>query len=224
KLDPIKDAAKVAVINESLAKLREKYSLEVWMQDAAERMAGQLRFGTHISKGIHPDSKGDNLNFQADKPLPDGVVGSQTLTSLPVDANGNAAALPLAAFFEAWVDEVKGIKIRTLIQAQHPAIEKALSADDEKSKAYVEHFRAALINPVDSPATHERNKQLLWPLENSITEDSYCAIVPLYPSALTSQFFSKINNARFSDENKQARESRKKKPAEHQAYLSIPDI
>src|SRR5690606_14425770 len=29
---------------------------------------------------------------------------------------------------------------------------------------------------------------------------------------------------RFSDENKQARESRKKKPAEHQAYLSIPDI
>ena len=104
KLDPTKDTTKITQLDENLAKLKEKYSLEAWMQDAAERMAGQLRFGTHISKGIHPDSKGDNLNFQADNPLPEGLIGSQTLASLPVDANGNAAALPLAAFFETLVE------------------------------------------------------------------------------------------------------------------------
>jgi len=224
KLDGLRDAAKIAAINETIAKLKDKYSLVSWMQDAAERMAGQLRFGTHISKGIHPDSKGDNLNFQAKTPLPEGLVGSQTLPDLPVDANGNAAALPLAAFFETWVDEGQGIKIRTLIQAQHPSIERAFSPDEELSKTYLQRFKAALDNPVDNPATHERNKQLLWPLSNAITGDAYIAIVPLYPSALTSQFFTKINRARFSDENKLARESRRKKPAERQAYLSIPDI
>jgi len=224
KLDGLKDAAKIAVINETIAKLKDKYSLANWMQDAAERMAGQLRFGTHISKGIHPDSKGDNLNLQAKAPLPEGLVGSQTLPDLPVDANGNAAALPLAAFFETWVDEGQGIKIRTLIQAQHPSIERAFSPDEELSKAYLQRFKAALDNPVDNPATHERNKQLLWPQSNAITDDAYIAIVPLYPSALTSQFFTKINNARFSDKNKLARDSRRKKPAERQAYLSIPDI
>ena len=224
KLDGLRDTAKIAAINETIAKLKDKYSLVNWMQDAAERMAGQLRFGTHISKGIHPGSKGDNLNFQSKAPLYDGLVGSQTLADLPVDANGSAAALPLAAFFETWVDEGQGIKIRTLIQAQHPSIERAFSPDEELSKAYLRRFKAALDNTVDNPATHERNKQLLWPLSNAITGDAYIAIVPLYPSALVSQFFTKINNARFSDENKLARDSRRKKPAERQAYLSIPDI
>ena len=224
KLDPTKDTTKITQLDENLAKLKEKYSLEAWMQDAAERMAGQLRFGTHISKGIHPDSKGDNLNFQADNPLPEGLIGSQTLASLPVDANGNAAALPLAAFFETWVDETKDIKIRHLIQAQHPAVKKALSADEEKSNGYFDNFYQALTNPIESPATHERNKQILWPLEEAIAEDNYCTLVPLYPSALTSQFFSALNNLRFSDKNKQARDSRKKKPSEHQTYVSIPDV
>lgn len=224
KLDSENDIGKISAIQAKLAPLKAKYEFENWMQDAATRMAGQLRFGTHISKGIHPDSKGDNLNFRADGSLPQGVIGSQTLGSLALDANGNAAALPLAAFFETTVDESSSTKLRHLIQAEHPALECAFSAKPELSTEYERRFKSALDNVIEKPATYELNKQLLWPMANAISEDTYVTIVPLYPSALTSQWFSKINDLRFSEENKAGRDSRKKKPAEHLPYLSIPEI
>lgn len=224
KLDAIKDAEKIASLQSSIAGIKAKYELENWIPDAANRMAKQLRFGTHISKGIHPDSKGNNLNFSATSALPEGIVGSQTLSELPIDANGNAAALPLATFFEAEVEASNGVKLRKLIQSQHSAVEGAFSSNDELSAQYAKNFKAALDNEIEEPVTYERNKQLLWPMNNAIADDAYVAIVPLYPSALTSQFFQKINHARFSEENKLARENRKKKSVEQQSYLSIPDI
>lgn len=224
KLDPEKDREKVTQQKQIMADLKEKYQLDRWMKDAAERMASQLRFGTHISKGIHPDSKGDNLNFESEHALSEGLVGSQTLSEIPLDANGNAAALPLAAFFETWVDESQGIKLRHLIQMQHPALKGAFASSEDVSNVHHGLFKAALGNEIDTPTTHERNKQLLWPLEGAIENDSYINLVPLYPSGLTSSFFSAINGRRYSEENKQARENRKKKNVEQRVYLSLPDI
>ncbi|WP_299198125.1 type I-F CRISPR-associated protein Csy1 [uncultured Amphritea sp.] len=224
KLDAVNDAEKIASLQTKITATQARYELENWMPDAAHRMAKQLYFGTHISKGIHPDSKGDNLNFDTSPPLPDGIVGSQTLSELPLDANGNAAALPLVAFFEEEVEAGNVVKLRTLIQSQHPAVEGAFSSNAELSAEYASSFKAALDNVIDEPITYERNKQLLWPLNNAITDDAYVAVVPLYPSALTSQVFQKINHSRFSEENKLARENRKKKSVEQQPYRSIPDI
>lgn len=224
KLDTMKDAEKIASLQANISAIETKYELENWMPDAANRMAKQLYFGTHISKGIHPDSKGDNLNFDTTTSLPEGIVGSQTLSELPIDANGNAAALPLATFFEAEVEASNGVKLRKLIQSQHSAVEGAFSSNDELSAQYAKSFKTALDNAIEEPTTYERNKQLLWPMHNAIVDDAYVAVVPLYPSALASQFFQKINNARFSEENKLARENRKKKNVEQQPYLSIPDI
>jgi CRISPR-associated protein Csy1 len=224
KLDTMKDAEKIASLQANISATQAKYELESWMPDAANRMAKQLRFGTHISKGIHPDSKGNNLNFDATSSLPEGIVGSQTLSDLPIDANGNAAALPLATFFEAEVEATNGVKLRKLIQSQHPSVEGVFSSNEELSAQYAKSFKTALDNEIEEPTTYERNKQLLWPMDNAIIDDAYVAVVPLYPSALTSQFFQKINHARFSEENKLARENRKKKSVEQQSYLSIPDI
>tara|TARA_R110001583_G_scaffold97103_3_gene241850 strand:- start:743 stop:2113 length:1371 start_codon:yes stop_codon:yes gene_type:complete len=224
KLDAMKDAEKIASLQANISAIKVKYEAENWMADAANRMAKQLRFGTHISKGIHPDSKGNNLNFNTTSSLPEGIVGSQTLSDLPIDANGNAAALPLATFFEAEVEASNGVKLRKLIQSQHSAVEGAFSSNGELSAQYANSFKTALDNAIEEPTTYERNKQLLWPMNNAISDNAYVAVVPLYPSALTSQFFQKINNARFSEENKLARENRKKKSVDQQSYLSIPDI
>ncbi len=224
KLDPETQADQYAEILDKIRRLKEKYQRDTWMQDAAERMAKQLRFGTHISKGIHPDSKGDNINFQGDGPLPDGLIGSQSIAETPLDANGNAAALPLAAFFETWVDEEKRIKIRHLIQEEHPALKSAFFTQEEISETYCKAFQLALNGDLSSPSSHERNKQLLWPLDDAIAQDHYISLVPLYPSALSHHFFSAVNQVRYSEENKQARDSRKKKSSEHQPYVSLPDI
>lgn len=224
KLDSETEADQYAEITENIEQLKEKYQRDTWMLDAAERMAKQLRFGTHISKGVHPDSKGDNVNFQGTEKLPEGLIGSQTLAEIPLDANGNAAALPLATFFETWVDEEKRIRIRHLIQEDHSSLKGVFFSEEEVSEKYGKAFKSALDGDISSPTSHERNKQLIWPLEDAIENDSYVTLIPLYPSGLSSQFFSALNQIRYSEENKQARDSRKKKTAEHQSYVSLPDI
>lgn len=224
KLDPVDDADKIAAAREKIAELESKYELESWMQDASGRMASQLRFGTHISKGIHPDSKGDNVNFKSRNPLPEGLTGSQSVANLPLDANGNAAALPLAAFFDYLVDEQGQIRLRDLIQADHPSLERAFSSDQETSRQHATRFKATLDNVIEAAATHERNKQTLWPLQNAIDEDRYQTLVPLYPSAFTHAVFQKLNEMRFGEANKEARDNRRKKNVEQRPYVSIPGV
>lgn len=224
KLDSEKDAAKIAETNASIEKLKEKYRLETWMQEAALRMAKQLRFGTHISKGVHPDSKGDNVSFINGEALPDGIVGSQALAKLDMDANGNAAALPLAAFFDASVNESGSIRIRDLIQSEDPALEGAFSADAKLSSQYAQHFKAALGNALDKPCADELNKQLLWPLDGAVSEDRYITLVPLHPAALTHQVYKKLNEIRFGEANKQAKESNKRQGGEKVSYVSLHDL
>ena len=52
----------------------------------------------------------------------------------------------------------------------------------------------------------------------------YVCLVPLYPSAFNHEFHHRVNELRYSDENKKARENRYKAKGEQQAYVSIPDI
>lgn len=92
------DAEKFAELTLKIAEIREKYALEPWMERAANWMTKQIGFGTHISKGIHSSSRGDNINFSTNNLLPHGIVGHQSLREPILDASGNAAALPLFPF------------------------------------------------------------------------------------------------------------------------------
>ena len=69
---------------QKIADLKQQFSRQQWLEKAAHSMAQQLKFGTHISKGIHPDSKGDNINFKTDRELPEGLVGSQNSVSFTI--------------------------------------------------------------------------------------------------------------------------------------------
>ena len=216
KLEP--GSAEAQTIEETIASLRTKYSASNWLKQAATTMARQLKFGSHISKGIHPDSKGDNINFRSTRELPAGLVGSQQLTTTELDANGNAAALPLAAFFNI---SVNNTKLRELILAQHPAIEGAFASSPEVSAQYQQAFKQALDGTTDNPTTSGRNKQLLWPLDDAIETDNYRCLLPLHPSALVYEVSQTINELRFSEQNKSAKDNRRKDNIEQQAYLSF---
>ena len=56
---------------QKISDLKQQFSKQQWLEKAANSFAAQLKFGTHISKGIHPDSKGDNVNFQTNRQLPE---------------------------------------------------------------------------------------------------------------------------------------------------------
>ena len=214
-------SAEAAIIEDAIASLRERYARDVWLGQAATKMAKQLKFGTHISKGVHPDSKGDNINFCPEHVLPDGVVGFQHIHNPELDANGNAAALPLAAFFNI---DVNGCKLRDLIQLEHKALEGAFATDAEQSLQYQKAFHAAVVGLTESPSSHERNKQLLWPMDDALVSNNYHCLIPLHPSSLVHSVFQSVSHYRYSDEMKIARENRKKKTADQLPYVSVVSL
>lgn len=220
------DHQKVTELKETLAEAKDKYSVANWISDAAIRMAKQLNFGTHISKGVHPDAKGDNVSFEAVNHLPETLVGTHSIDSGYIDANGNAAALPLAAFFDFKIDETT--KIRDLILADNADFIASLSSDQTIATTYHQAFKSAIQNAVTEPTTHERNKQTLWVTNAYQDEDNthldYINIVPLYPSVLTHEVYQSINHLKFSEENKAARDNRFSKTAEQQPYVSLNNL
>ena len=220
------DYEKVTELKETLLDVNEKYSVANWIPDAATRMAKQLNFGTHISKGVHPDAKGDNVSFKSINDLPETIVGTHSIDSNYIDANGNAAALPLAAFFDFEIGE--GNKIRDLILADNTDFIASLASDQKIAKTYQQAFKSAIQNPITEPATHERNKQTLWVTNNyqgeSLEQLDYINIVPLYPSVLTHEVYQRINHLKFSEENKTARDNRFSKTLEQQPYVSLNNL
>ena len=223
-----KEHEKASELKETLADAKDKYSVNNWIADAATRMAKQLNFGTHISKGVHPDAKGNNVSFKVtnDLDLSETIVGTHSIDSGYIDANGNAAALPLAAFFDFEIDETT--KIRDLILADNTDFAASLNSDQNLANAYQQTFKKALQNTITEPVTHERNKQTLWVTnayeETDIDQLDYINIVPLYPSVLTHEVYQRINHLKFSDVNKAARDNRFKKTAEQQPYVSLNDL
>ncbi|MBP6346625.1 MAG: type I-F CRISPR-associated protein Csy1, partial [Neisseriaceae bacterium] len=168
--------------------------------------------------------KGDNVNASAFPALGPNLFGSQILTQPALDANGNAAALPLASFFNTNVTDT--VKLRDLIQAQHPTLAGCFHSDAATSDEYQAQFSLALNTPLTQPSTHERNKQLLWPQQGyeAIASDDYVCLVPLHPSALTHALYQRINPQRYSEANKLARDNRKKKTPTQAPYLSMHDL
>lgn len=207
-----------------IADYDEKYRFDVWIPNAALVLAKQLYFGTHISRGIHSSSKGDNVNFQSTPTLPPKLVGSQLIPKLELDANGNAAALPLAGFFNIIVGAEKGVTLKELLLTDDPRLEGCFADDPELSNQYKVCFQNALKGDLTKPSSDERNKQILWVNHPAPQEDNYTCLVPLHPSSLTNYFYYKINQLRYSDTNKQALSNRYKKDTEQFSYTTLQDI
>lgn len=216
------DVVKIAELNEFLAPFKEKYCPENWLKEA-KIMAENLKVGTHISKGIHPSSRGDNVNFT--KAVYHHFVGTHTLkNSVYLDANSPRGAidLPLVSFFEWEVIENSGIKLRDVILKNDDVIKSCFADDFNLSCEYQQVFFNCLNNQLTNANTHERNKQILYPLTNA-DGDNYHVLVALYPSVLTHEVFHKIN-VRYSDDNKAARDNRHKKTAIQAPYISFVDL
>ncbi len=220
------DDKEATKLQTEIQEIKQKFNQDTWLNLAANTMAKQLKFGTHISKGVHPFAKGDNVNFVPRQPLVQTLIGTHSIDKPALDANGNAAALPLASFFD--FDVTDGVKVRDLILSDNADFIASLSCDKDVANFYHAKFKQALENKLINPATEERNKQLLWAL-NDTTVDcvhalEYVNIIPLHPSALSYEIYQKINRLRYSDENKKALENRFKLGADHTPYLSMPNM
>ena len=229
KLEKAKQAGDQKAVNESQQKMSElskRFDFENWMEDAATRRLFWISICHHSSKAIHSSSLGDNVNnFTIVKPNEQQYVSSSTPTHLVADSSGNAAGLDIFSLLNQCINGDK--TLLELIIDDHPAVLKALSDDEQKAAIYLANFKKVIFNDFEKPKADELNKQLYWPNSEesylSQQEDNYRLLVPLHPTSLCNVVYQKVQT-RFSDENRQAREQRRLKEAEHQPYFTFHEL
>lgn len=225
KAEENNDLTAISKAKQNLADIKQRFEFNSWMEDALIRRITWIQAATHISKGIHSSSQGDNVNYNAQIQPNNQDFISSSVVDLPFDCTGNAAALDIFALLNKDIKE--GISLLTLILYDMPCVLKALSDNIEKAQVYLTNLKRMIKGDFANPKASELNKQFYWPNYGetylSAVQNCYRLLIPLHPSSLCHVVYQKIQQ-RFSEQNKLAREQRYKKAAEQQGYFTFHDL
>ena len=212
---------KVAPDDPKHAELRQQFDPPTWLADAARRV-GQLQAVTHSLKPLHPDAKGTNLyvapSTLADLPL----VGSHCLGQrFDLDVVGNAAALDVYKLLKL---EHGGQSLLSLCEARDPDLAAALGPNPAAADAWMSAF-AELTTARGKPASHTHAKQLFWPADDNWHDDAaYHLLAPLYPTSLAHRVYATVQDDRFGDAAKLARQARREGSFSDRAVHEYPHL
>lgn len=183
-----------------------KYDYTTWLADAARRVA-QIQAVTHVLKATHPDARGSSLHAAPCNLPQRAEIGSHLLgADYAEDVVGNAAALDV---FKLLKLEIEGKRLLDWMQAGDADLQAALCDDAEQARAWMQAF-ASLVRADTQPATHPMAKQLYWLVGDTPRDDShYQLLQPMFSSALAHAVHADIQDARFSDASKAARQARR---------------
>lgn len=183
-----------------------KYDYATWLADAVRRV-GQIQAVTHVLKATHPDARGSSLHV-APSSLPQHVeIGSHLLgDAYAEDVVGNAAALDV---FKLLKLEVDGKRLLDWMQAGDADLQTALSDDTDQAKEWMLAF-ASLVREEAQPASHPMAKQLYWLTGEDPQDDAqYHLLQPMFASSLVHAVHADIQDARFGEANKEARQAKR---------------
>lgn len=218
----------IAVITVFLKdRLKEEYcqqSAKDWISKRANE-AWQIKEATHVLKFTHPDAKCDprklaqNIRSPGNLKAGNAFVGTH---NIDVDqyldaAPSNAAALPVYALLRLRVGK------QSILDLAHNG-EKALFEAFEHFSTDPKVCISAFANCRDmqpKAASHALAKQLYWSLESG---GEYHLLGPLFPASLAHCVKKKIDEDRFSDEAKAAREARKGGLAHPQGFCEYINL
>lgn len=186
--------------------LLAQFEFKTWIADAARR-ASQIQVVTHALKATHPDARGTSLYKPPQTLAQHPCVGSHCLADgFAGDVVGNAAALDVYKFLRITHD---GRTLLDLMLAGDADLLAALSDDAAEAHAWIDAFRG-IANARGKPASHTHAKQLYWLVGDDARDDTtYHLLAPLYASSLAHEVFSTINEDRFGDTAKAARQARR---------------
>ncbi|MGP1664863.1 MAG: type I-F CRISPR-associated protein Csy1 [Rhodanobacter sp.] len=204
--------AKLKGKEEDASAAASKYDYATWLADAARRV-GQIQAVTHVLKATHPDARGSSLHFPPSSLPQHADIGSHLLgADYAQDVVGNAAALDV---FKLLKLDVEGKRLLDWMQAGDADLQAALSDDATLAQGWMQAF-AALVREDAQPATHPMAKQLYWLAGDTPQDDShYHLLQPMFSSSLAHVVHAEIQNARFGDGNKAARQAKRdNKPAD----------
>lgn len=197
---------KLAPDDPKRAELQQDFIPAAWLDDAARRV-GQIQAVTHSLKPIHPDAKGTNL-YSPPQALPElPVVGSHCLgDDFAIDFVCDAKLLPIVAFLKL---AYQGCSLLTLVLARDADLAVALSDDPAQASAWINAFSGP-VEPRGQAASHTLAKQLYWLTGDDPHDDAnYHLLAPLYASSLAHHTYQTVQDDRFSEAAKAARDARK---------------
>ncbi len=182
----------------------------IWMDDAVKRVRPSktskgLQMVTHTVKGIHPGAKGTSL-YRSPSSMPSlQVVGSHALGGhFDGDVIGNANILDVYKFLKLSHDG------RTLLQLsldRDPDLGSALSDVPSEAETWMAAF-AGICDARENPASHTLAKQVYWLVgEDPLNDAEYHLLAPLFPSSLVHRVFKTINEDKFGEAAKAARQA-----------------
>ena len=222
KLDAVQeDVDDPAVAALQKEKLRQQFTPTTWLADAARR-AGQIQVVTHSLKPVHPDAKGTNLYCLPSTLTALDAVGSHCLVDgFTVDFVCDAKLLPTVAFLKL---EHAGSNLLALCVAEDASLAAALSDDPVQAQAWMQAF-ASLVAPHGHLASHTLAKQLYWQVgDNPLDDAGFHLLSPLYASSLAHRVFETLQDDRFGDAAKAAREAKKANTFSERPVREYPQL
>lgn len=145
----------------------------------------------------------------------DGYISTSSVSEIPYDVVGNAAALDVGKLL---LLEHEGQKLIDTLRQGDNAPLLAIAPDAETAQEWTDGFLSVLASP--EPSAHKLSKQCYWPVQS----DEYHILIPLYATSLAHSIHATIQHARFSDESKATREARRREEDANQEDIRYPDL
>ncbi len=191
----------------------DKFNLANWLPDAAKR-AGQLAMVTHPGKFSHPGAKTSSVIADAERKA-DGYLRTGNVAA-EFDVFGNAAALDVHKFLSLPLSD--GQTVLAHLEQDTPLIQQQFNIPTA-----FQELRQGLLSiksgAAETVKTSEKIKQVYFPVE-----DGYHLLSLLTPSGLMFKLKERINELRFSEAAKQARNDRRNQVHNEQGFDELYNL
>lgn len=207
------------------SELSAQYQPHSWLADAARRVS-QLQLVTHPQKATHPDARGSSLFAPPDSLPPRQEIGTHCLSDFASDVVGNAAALDVYKFLKL---EYQGQTLLQMLQADDAELLQALHHDSTVASQWRAAF-CSITEAAGGPASHTLAKQIYWPVSPDnypadATDDSHYHLLSiLNSSALSHWLYGRIQEHRFGDAAKAARQAKRDGSHHPHGYHDYPQL
>lgn len=195
---------------------------DTWVASAAKRV-DQIQAVTHSLKPIHPDARGTNLYVEPASLPALHELGSHALgQSFAGDVVGNAAALDVYKFLKV---EVDGTSLLAALLVQDEGALQALHDDPAQAASLRDAFVGLTQPRAGAPSSHTRAKQLYWLTGSDACDDGgYELLAPLFATSLAHAAHAQVQEDRFGDANKAARQARRERKAHDGVFHDYPGL
>lgn len=204
------------------AEVLEQHEPAAWLADAARRVA-QIQAVTHSLKPIHPEARGTNLYVEPSTLPTLAELGSHALGAhFAGDVVGNAAALDVYKLLKL---EVNGRSLLAALLAQEADAMAALHADPAQAQALRDAFVSLTQPRAEGPGSHTLAKQLYWLTGDDACDDAgYALLAPLYATSLAHAVHAQVQEDRFGEANKAARQAQRERKAHDGVFHDYPGL